>query len=309
MSDRIHFIPVGFDFDRLIRPITKGGLEADRIVLFTHEGETNDDPTDRAARLAENMTEKLERTFDLVGIEVETEGIPIKTLYDYETLYPKAHQYILNEVEKGNEVFVNISSMPRTVSFAFATAADSLITEKQDEIDDLRDKVHTYYVAPREYLILEMLDALENAADVFDDLAEYEDLRVHQHYEEITNILDRVDESGITEGARDDLNGKMYVEFPSSPKSNVKGFEEEVLRFLDERESFASTSDLAEGMAEEIGEEYDESFRSRVQYNVSNLDDKGYISRTKVGNRFETSLSTMGRMWIETHQIEFSVQD
>jgi len=52
MSDRVHFIPVGFDFDRLIRPISKGEMEADRVVLLTHEGEPDDDPTDRAAQLA-----------------------------------------------------------------------------------------------------------------------------------------------------------------------------------------------------------------------------------------------------------------
>ncbi|MUV56723.1 DUF6293 family protein [Halogeometricum sp. CBA1124] len=301
MSDRVHFIPVGFDFDRLIRPITKGELEADRVVLFTHKGEPDDDPTDRAAQLAEDMTNKLEKTFDLVDVEVKTEGISVNTLYKYETLYPKAHTYILDEIEKGNEVFINISSMPRTVSFAFATAADSLITEKQGEIENIRDRVHTYYVAPKEYLVLEMIDVLENAADTFKDLKEYEDLRVHQRYEEVTEILDRIDDSGVTEGTRDDLNGKMHVEFPSSPESNVEGFEEKVLRFLDNKGTFSSTSELAEQMAEAIGEENDQSFRSRVQYNVSKLEDKGYVSRTEVGNRLETSLSTMGRMWLETH--------
>jgi predicted transcriptional regulator len=48
-------------------------------------------------------------------------------------------------------------------------------------------------------------------------------------------------------------------------------------------------------------EEYDESFRSRVQYNVSKLDEKGYVDREKVGNRLKTQLSTMGRMWVKTH--------
>jgi len=302
MSERVHFIPVGFDFDRLIRPITKGELEADRVILFTHKGEPDDDPTDRAAQLAEDMAGKLERTFDLVDIETKTEGIEIEDLYDYETLYPKAHRQILDEIEKGNEVYVNISSMPRTVSFAFATAADSLITEKQDEYENIRERLHTYYVAPREYLVLKMLNALENAADTLDDLKEYENLRVHKNYEEITDILERIDKSGVTEGTRNDLNGKMYVEFPSSPESNVEGFEEKVLRSLDGKDTFTSTSDLAEEMAEELDVEYDDSFRSRVQYNVSKLDKKGYVSRHEAGNRLETSLSTMGRMWVETHQ-------
>ena len=52
MTERVHFIPVGFDFDRLIYPISKGQLEADRVVLITHEGHPDDDATDRAAELA-----------------------------------------------------------------------------------------------------------------------------------------------------------------------------------------------------------------------------------------------------------------
>lgn len=301
MSDQVHYIPVGFDFDRLIRPIGKGELEADRVVLITHRGEPEDDPTDRAARLASDMTVKLEKTFDLIDIEVQKRGIDLDTMYDYEALYKKAHGYILTELENENEVFVNISSMPRTVSFAFATAADSLITEKQEEIENIRERLHTYYVAPREYLVLEMLDVLEDAADAFDELKECEDIRVHQHYDEIMNILNRVDESGVTEGTRDDLDGKRYVEFPSSPGSNVEGFEEDVLRFLKGKGRFKSTSKLAEEMAVETGVGYNESFRSRVQYNVTKLDKKGYITREDVGNRLETRISTMGKMWVETH--------
>lgn len=300
MADQVHFIPVGFDFDRLIRPIAKGEMGADRVVIFTHEGEPQSDPVDLAAKLATDMTRELEKMFDLIGTEVDIEGIDIDSMYQYETLYPLAHRHILDEIEAGNEVFVNISSMPRTVAFAFATAADSLITEKQEEIEDIRDRLHTYYVAPERYLVLDMINALEDAAQAFDQLKEYEDLRVHQNYEEIRNILDRVYESGVTEGARD-LDGNMFVEFPSSPASNIEGFEETVLRYLKRKGTFESTSDLAEKLAEEENEEYNESFRSRVQYNVTNLDRKGYVSRTDRGNRLETKLSTMGRMWVQTH--------
>ena len=301
MGDRVHFIPVGFDFDRLIRPIAKDELRADRVVLLTHEGEPTDDPTDRAVQLASNMRKKLVNTFELIDVEVEIRGIELETLYQYEDLYPMAYQYFLDEIENGNEVFVNISSMPRTVSFAFATAADSLITEKQDEIENIRDRLHTYYVAPKEYLVLEMIDVLESQAELLEDLKEYEDLRVHDQMSDVQDILERIEENGVTEGTRDDLGGETFIEFPSSPSSNVEEFEEVILRFLVDKGNFDSTSELAKQLAENVEEEYDESFRSRVQYNVSKLDKKGYVSRTKTGNRLETTISTMGRMWVETH--------
>lgn len=301
MTERVHIIPVGFDFERLIYPISQGQMEADRVVLITHEGDPDDEATSKAAQLASNMTRRLEDSFKLIDVEVQRESIEIEGMFDYDTLYPMAYDYILDELKANNEVFVNISSMPRTVAFAFATAADSIIAEFQEDMDEVRDQLHTYYVSPEEYLVHRMMEVLENAADTLDDLKQYEDLTVHSQYEEIVHLLDRINESGVTEGARD-LDGQMYVEFPSSPGSDVENFEEIILNFLFGKDPISSTSALAEQLAEEEGKEYDESFRSRVQYNVSKLDEKGYVDREKEGNRLETQLSTMGRMWVETHR-------
>lgn len=76
-------------------------METDRVVLLTHEGEPDDDPTDRAAQLAKNITGKLDRTFELIDIGVEIEAVNLEEMYEYETLYPKAHDYILEEIKRG----------------------------------------------------------------------------------------------------------------------------------------------------------------------------------------------------------------
>ena len=294
MNERVHFLPVGFDFDRLILPISKGQMEADRVVLVTHD--IGDEPT-RAAELASRLTDQLESSFDLLDVEVERKGLEAEELYEYEVLYPEAHDYILNEIVDGNEVYVNISSMPRTTAFAFATAADSIIAEYQKEVDEIRDKVHTYYVSPQNYLVLDMIEALKDAKELMKGM---EDLDVYPQYQNICEILDKVEDGGVTEGTRE-MDGQMYVEFPSSPGSDVDEFEKRILKFLKGKDPISSTSALAEQFAEQEGEEYGESFRSRIQYNVSKLDEKGYVDREKDGNRFETELSTMGRMWVETH--------
>lgn len=294
MTERVHFLPVGFDFDRLILPISKGQMEADRVVLVTHD--IGDEPT-RAAELASRLTDQLESSFDLLDVEVERKELEVEELYEYEVLYPEAHDYILNEIVDGNEVYVNISSMPRTTAFAFATAADSIIAEYQKEVDEIRDKVHTYYVSPQNYLVLDMIEALKDAKELMKGM---EDLDVYPQYQNICEILDKVEDGGVTEGTRE-MDGQMYVEFPSSPGSDVDEFEKRILKFLKGKDPISSTSALAEQFAEQEGEEYGESFRSRIQYNVSKLDEKGYVDREKDGNRFETELSTMGRMWVETH--------
>lgn len=304
MTDKIHFIPVGFDFERLIHPISQGGMEADRVVLITHHRNSdkidNEDEKHREVALATNITDRLEETFELMGITVEVREIEIENLYEYEELYPMAYSYILDELEEENEVFVNISSMPRTVAFAFATAVDSMIAEYQGELEEIREYLHTYYVAPQQYLVLDMLDEIEKTVDFLNSLVMEEDLRVHERLHSLQDLLNKVERTGITEGART-LDDEMFVEFPASPGRDVDELEQEILYFLHSREPMPSTSELAKQLAKETGEEYDSSIRSRVQYNVAKLEEKGYVRRKQAGNRLETELSTMGRMWVETH--------
>lgn len=300
MSEQVHIIPVGFDFDRLIYPISKGGMNADRVILVSNK-ESENKPDDRTSELAENMTTKLKKTFELIDIEVERKLIDIDLLYQYEELYSKAHSWILEELDDENEVYVNISSMPRTVAFAFATAANSLIADLQnhDGFEEIRDMLHTYYVAPEDYLVVEMIEELEEELEFLQQMKEYEDITVHSRYDKIENLLDQINNNGVTKGAKQ-INENMFVEFPESPRDDVEGFEKQILNFLHGK-MMKSTSALAKELATEVGETYDGSFRSKVQYNVTKLDKKGYITRENQGNRLKTELSTMGRMWVRTH--------
>ena len=293
MTDRVHFIPVGFDFHRLIYPISKGDLEADRVTLIDTDTEDVDSP---AGELAENMVQRLSESFELIDVAVRHEQIDYDQLYNYEELYPLAYDYLWTELQAGNEVYVNISSMPRTVAFAFATAADSIIAEQDDEY---RDRVHTYYAAPDDYLVLDMIKAIDNQIEFLEKL---EDIRVPERLHELRDVREKIDRVGVTEGVREIDDGQMYVEFPASPGRELQEFEVVILEFLYREGAMTSTSQLAEQLAADLEVEYNDSFRSRVQYNVSKLDERGYVERVEKGNRHETSLSTMGMMWVKTHR-------
>lgn len=295
MTEHVHFIPVGFDFERLIFPISKGELEADRVLLFhTEENEEESE----ARELVENMVGRLKDSFEMIDVDVDVENLHIEDLYDYEGLYPRAYGQIMAELEKGSEVHVNISSMPRSVAFAFATAADSIIAEKKE----FRDNLHTYYVAPEKYLVLDILETLnEELKFLKGEYSESEDLKLYDRISKIENQLEEINRKGVTEGAKTMPNGNLYVEFPASPSRSLEEFEGELLRFLNNAGTMRSTSELAEKFADYLNEEFDESFRGRVQYYVRSLDEDGYIEREKQGNRYETRLSVMGKLWAETH--------
>ena len=65
----------------------------------------------------------------------------------------------------------------------------------------------------------------------------------------------------------------------------------------------SSVSELAQELARELGEEYTDSFRSKVIYNVDRLGPggKGYIEQEEHGKSYRTRLSRIGELWVRAH--------
>lgn len=306
MAQTVHIIPVGFDYERLLHPISKGELNADRVRLV--EGQ-RDDTDDSVREIADRMLRELEYTFrNHLDVEVDTNTI--EEIYDYRQVYETAFAMLKTELEEQNTVWVNISSMPRTVAFAFAAAANTFISENPEE----RERLHTYYVRPEKYLAPEMQEQLQKEVEFLKKLdGTGVSVDVDSRLKDIENLVQKIERSGITKGAKKMSDGRLYVEFPATPLPNLRDFEIEIMRFLDGRGTMRSTSELARELGKERGtppdsEEF-ESFRSKVQYNVDNLEDKGYVERQEQNNRYVTSLSVTGELWIATHGDDSSGQD
>ncbi|ELY68877.1 MarR family transcriptional regulator [Natrinema versiforme] len=62
-----------------------------------------------------------------------------------------------------------------------------------------------------------------------------------------------------------------------------------------------SVSDLARSLADG---DCDESFRSKVQYNVQKLEEKGYLERIDAGHTLRPRLSPMGRLWTRANSLD-----
>jgi hypothetical protein len=309
-----HIVPVGFDYDRLIAPLIRDQLDVDRVVLL--EGAVGSEANVEYSR---NLSEKLEKDFqNLLG--ATTERLVLADVYDYDVAFEQAYDLINAELDTGAEVWVNISSMPRPVSFAFATAAHSIMVERQDD----RDRIHTYYTAPEKYLETELAEELRaevgllreareallaDEADPAGDAgpaadADRADLaaRIDDRLADAAALLSEFDERGTTIGAKE-IGGDHIIELPVASFSNVKPFEEVILFELGEHGEFASVSELAEALARELNEEYTDSFRSKVIYNVDRLGPggKGYIEQEERGKSYRTRLSRIGELWVRAH--------
>ncbi|MFB6178438.1 MAG: DUF6293 family protein [Halorientalis sp.] len=296
-----HIVPVGFDYDRLIAPLVREQLDVDRVILL--EGAVGSEANVEYSR---NLAEKLEKDFtNLLG--AVTEQVVVDDVYDYDAAFEQAYALIMAELDCGRddeddieEVWVNISAMPRTVSFAFATAAHSIMVERQED----RERIHTYYTVPEKYLETELAEELRRQIDLLSDLQDggIDDERVTERLETAQDLLDEFDERGTTIGAKE-IGGSHIVELPVASFSNVKPFEEIILFTLGEHGEFESVSELAHELARELGEEYTDSFRSKVIYNVDRLGPggKGYIEQEEQGKSYRTRLSRIGELWVRAH--------
>ena len=295
-----HIVPVGFDYDRLIAPLIRDRLSVDRVVLL--QGTVGSAANVEYSR---NLARKLDKDFaSLLG--AETHRYVVEDVYDYDAAFEGAFDLINAELDADNEVWVNISAMPRTVSFAFATAAHSVMVEREAD----RDRIHTYYTVPEKYLETELAEELRRGTELLAELggriddAELSD-RTATHVRSARDLLAEFDERGTTIGAKE-IDGRHVVEFPVASFSNVKPFEELILFKLGEDGPFESVSELAHALARELDEEYADSFRSKVIYNVDRLGPggKGYIEQEEHGKSYRTDLSRIGELWVRAHANE-----
>ncbi len=295
-----HIVPVGFDYDRLIAPLVREQLDVDRVILL--EGDVG---TEANVEYSRHLTAKLEQDFqNLLG--AETERLVIEDVYDYDAAFEQAFTLINAELdsrdgdEQAGDVWVNISAMPRTVSFAFATAAHSIMVERESD----RDRIHTYYTIPEKYLETGLAEELRAQIDLLEDIQveSVPDDRLEQRLDSAHDLLAEFDERGTTVGAKE-IDGSHIVELPIAPFSNVKPFEEVILFTLGEHGEFESVSELAQQLARELGEEYTDSFRSKVIYTVDRIGPggKGYIEQEKHGKSYRTGLSRIGELWVRSH--------
>ncbi len=320
-----HIVPVGFDYDRLIAPLVRDQLDVSRVILL--EGAVGSEANVEYSR---HLAEKLETDFrNLMG--AETERFVIEDVYDYDTAFEQAYDLINAELDSDSvtdrdrtdaesegstdqrapterEVWVNVSSMPRTVSFAFATAAHSIMVERQSD----RERIHTYYTVPEKYLETELAEELRKGIDLLSEIktSEVAESRIDEWMTDARTMLDEFDERGTTIGAKR-VGDSHIIELPVASFSNVKPFEELILFTLGEHGEFESVSELAQTLARDLNEEYTNSFRSKVIYNVDRLGPggKGYIEQEEQGKSYRTRLSRIGALWVRSHADENETRD
>jgi hypothetical protein len=135
---------------------------------------------------------------------------------------------------------------------------------------------------------------LKNLSEKYPD-----DNEVEERLNSIGELVSDVQNNGTTKGA------DQIVEFPTVPVGELHEFEKQILRFLDSHGPQESISALANALVEATGEDTDiASYKSKVQYNVNQLEGKGFVKIEKEKNRHKPTLDTVGELWVQTHEEE-----
>lgn len=295
----VHIILVGFDRDRLVIPITKGQMTVHKVHLLRGKG---DDSEQKNMSLASSMASLVRRDL-LVATALTDDDITEQfvEVHDYESAYTLACTLYSSELAQDRDVFVNISSMPRTVSFAFATAANNMVV--QDE--RLQGRLHVYYAAPAEYLVVPMIESIQEQTVLMERLLRLDLLpenvrqEVEQIYARSRTRLQDLQNFGTTKGVKP-IAGSYQFEIPFTPSGELREFEARIVEALARGMQAPSVSQLAAQLAVEIGPEQ-KQIKSKVIYNIRTLEKKGFVEVDEHGRNKAPHLTAAGRLWVRHH--------
>jgi len=172
------------------------------------------------------------------------------------------------------------------------------------EREEDRQRITPTTTVPEKYLETELAEELRKQRDLLDDVVDAVDDDDLAPARRRTprgrrGPCSRSSTSAGRPSAPKEVGGSHVVELPVALFSSVKPFEEVILFTLGEHGEFESVSELAHELASELGEEYTDSFRSKVIYNVDRLGPggRGYIEQEEHGKSYRTRLSRIGELW------------
>lgn len=157
MSTTIQYLPLGLGTTHLIRPLVRGDLGIDRVTLLVPAN------AEDSLGMAEATTSELEET---LGIPVTITTVDTS---EFAAVVAQGYDDVLEELTRGNNVYINVASPYWSLGTGYATAAQYLLAEltqnNKTHLPDIpapRDRISLYYTEPTEYHIGELIEASQH---------------------------------------------------------------------------------------------------------------------------------------------------
>jgi hypothetical protein len=262
-SPGVHLIPVGFEYDRVIKPIIERYPAKKAYLLL---GKTNSGGFPLEEKLSRNFAKKIEQ----LPVDFEHRELDI---YDFDAVFDEVYRIMREEAENNEPIYVHISPAPR-VMFAAMMFASFLIENDA--------KIEMIYVKPKEYLYPQIIQAMShlNRKDSVNKAVE----ELKELYEQFNKFGNGVDVNEI-------------IGLPPFPVQELSPLEFETLKvLLDEREV-----DSIQDLVLLINEQRDEPVaRSNIQYYLRELERKKLINTERDKKKLRIQIEPVGELYGKT---------
>jgi CRISPR locus-related DNA-binding protein len=186
----IHIVPIGFEYDRVVRPLLK--YSVDEVILLR----SSNVEFQKQHELEEHFLKKLE------GVPVPMRTVEID-IYDFDQMFRSLYKLIREESAGGRKVYINLSAAPKLESIALIMAA-SMCRETGD--------IRLIYIKPEEYLQGRMLWEMRQASRKPAERAK----------EMLTSSTEEFMEKGVAHGLKEIIElAPLPVELPSETEHDI----------------------------------------------------------------------------------------
>jgi hypothetical protein len=279
----VHIIPVGLEYDRVIKPLFKD-FTVQKAYLLIHEPKKNE----RNFGIQQVAVNRFLKSIKQVPIEWEDVYLNI---YDFNEAFKIVYNLINKEVKAGNPVYINISSASKIMQVALTMAA--LLNKEHGDVE-------IFYVEPERYYEGELIDTLLELLDKKAD-----EKKTIGHLKELAKAIEThgmaAGESGIHE-------------FPPFPVATVNDIESKMLRIIKEKnggssrynekisnditkpDGVNSIKEMKELLDQKIGHE---TPRSNVKYYLDNLQKMGLVRTEREKKELKIRLTKVGELFAD----------
>ena len=213
---RIHIVPVGFEYDRIILPITGNQIDtgkADAVYLITRAGK---DDAKLYVREIIKMLKKENISFELIDCDID----------DVYEILREMRKIIENE--KNNDIYINVSSGSTMCTIAGVMAA--MLFKKEDTY------IEPYYVKPVRYKKSKDKDKLDLTKDPFTygikEIIPIPNYKAHLPDSEKIDVMKIISEKG-NEGVRKQQIVKFFYPTPTSTNEKSSNYMKVTRRLIE----------------------------------------------------------------------------
>lgn len=165
MSDQIHVLLLGFDVQRLVKPLSTGDFSPDTVLLIRDERDPSSGPPSHEELLIDVQTE-LERSLNqYLDVETEKRNLPLST--DFVEAF-EAFYHLLDDLASDQNVTFNVSAAPKSAVLALQAARETWLSDHPNH----KNAINLYYFKPERYYETDLRNNLEQLADAVETIRE-----------------------------------------------------------------------------------------------------------------------------------------